>query len=357
MTTKQIVRILNDRIERGDYDLDGFPAERQLSQELYTSRMTLRKAIDLLIDDGMLSRLSNGRIEVGRRDSAGKKRGQIALIAHTMEPGNDNQLFFEWNQAIQAKLEGEHAVVRTELVRHFNEPVLHSLLARMDGVFLLPGDQTVDTDTQSIIAESERLVVLDQDWSSLGIPSIVRFPARFLRGLWDHLYDLGHRRILLFNTQPESAQIRSYLDEWNLWCRMHRVDGTLVNEPVQEFGQIIGDSFDLMTERVESGRMTETAVCTTTNNAAIGVVRALWSRGIAVGRDVSVCTVHSPLAKYVVPTLTSLRSTSLDPFLRACFDWFMSGGNIEEWSSSLLMEPAAFKLYVGESSGPAPHLA
>ena len=352
MNTKQLVRILSDRIEHGDYDVDGFPAERQLAEELYTSRMTLRKAIDALIEDGIVARLPNGRISIDHGSSQREKRGQVALIAHTMEPGNDNQLFFEWNQTIQARIDSENGVVRTELVRHFNEPVLHTLLARMDGVFLLPGDQTVDTDTQAIIAESERLVVLDQDWSYLGIPSIVRFPARFLRGLWDHLYENGHRRILLFNTQPESPQIRSYLEEWNLWCRMHRVHGSLINEPVQEFGHIIRDSHRLMTERVQSGALRETAICTTTNNAAIGVVRALYSCGMTVGEDVSVCTVHAPLAKYSVPTVTSLQNAQLDPFIRACFDWFMSGGNVEQWSSSLLMEPAEFRLFVGESTGP-----
>jgi hypothetical protein len=353
MTTEQIVRILRSRIEHGDYDVDGFPAERHLAEELTTSRMTLRKAIDVLVGEGLACRLPNGRVTVSECSAGPRERAQIALIAHTMEPGNDNQLFFEWNQAIQAHMEHESGVVRTELVRHFNEPVLHSLIARMDGVFLLPGDQTVDIDTQEIIAASERLVVLDQDWSHLGIPSIVRFPARFLRRLWDHLYELGHRRILLFNTQPISPQIKSYLDEWNLWCRMHRVDGTLINEPVREFGKIIGNSYRIMRESVESGRLSETAVCTTTNNAVIGVIRALHSAGMRVGDDVSVCTVHAPLGRYSVPSVTSLVRPNLDPYLRACIDWFVSGGSISEWSSSLLLEPASLELFEGESTGPA----
>jgi hypothetical protein len=352
MTTEQIVRVLTTRIEHGDYDVDGFPAERQLASELNTSRMTLRKAIERLVDIGLVCRLANGRLTVRDCSSSPTSRAQIALIAHTMEPGNDNQLFFEWNQAIQAHMESEHGVVRTELVRHFNEPVLHSLIARMDGVFLLPGDQTVDTDTQELIAASERLVVLDQDWSPLGIPSIVRFPARFLRQLWDHLYECGHRRILLFNTQPVSPQIQSYLDEWNLWCRMHRVDGTLINRPVREFGRIIRNSYRIMKERVDSGELRETAVCATTNNAVIGVIRALHSAGIRVGPDVSVCTVHSPLARYMVPSVTSLLNPELDPYLRACIDWFVSGGSISEWSSSLLLEPASLTLFDGETTAP-----
>ncbi|GAB6099937.1 phosphonate metabolism transcriptional regulator PhnF [Halanaerocella petrolearia] len=53
----QLENIIREKIEQGEYQSgDKIPSERKLSQQFDLSRMTIRKAIDNLVDEGLLHR-------------------------------------------------------------------------------------------------------------------------------------------------------------------------------------------------------------------------------------------------------------------------------------------------------------
>ena len=65
---QQLQRVLRDAIGRGIYGpAEALPAERQLASELDISRITVRKAIDGLVEDGLLARRAGSGTFVNNR--------------------------------------------------------------------------------------------------------------------------------------------------------------------------------------------------------------------------------------------------------------------------------------------------
>ena len=58
---------LSHRILAGDYHFQPVPAERELALEVGVSHLTARKAIQKLLNEGLLCRMENGRLAVPRR--------------------------------------------------------------------------------------------------------------------------------------------------------------------------------------------------------------------------------------------------------------------------------------------------
>ena len=75
-----ICKLMEKRIQHGDYITKDFPAEERLAAEMGVSRMTARRAVLQLLNRGVLIRKPNGRVSVNRERSQGTPRLQIALL-------------------------------------------------------------------------------------------------------------------------------------------------------------------------------------------------------------------------------------------------------------------------------------
>ena len=89
-------------------------------------------------------------------------------------------------------------------------------------------------------------------------------------------------------------------------------------------------------------------------------MRACYEAGLAVGRDVAVCTINNePTGWYFCPSLTGLEAPDFEPLLEPCFRWFAAGSEGDEsvdadqgWEGDLLIEPEDIPLFIGESTDP-----
>ena len=60
----QITELFKRRLERGDYSFTSLPGAQKRAAETGVSYLTARQAIQTLIDDGVLKRLENGRMDI-----------------------------------------------------------------------------------------------------------------------------------------------------------------------------------------------------------------------------------------------------------------------------------------------------
>jgi DNA-binding LacI/PurR family transcriptional regulator len=339
--------VLERRIRSGNYLLATIPAERQLADEIGVSRMTARKAVQALVDDGLLARDGNGRIVVG--DSARPGLTVGFLVPSLGSPDVD-----AWRRAMAATAASFAAAVHPIVYLHWDDPVIAQALAACDAVFLYPSAEPIPAHvTARLRGAGKPVVALEQDLTAFGIPSVRVFPAGFVHRLLDVLADLGHRACDCFSVQTPGVVIESRIAQWNLWRAHRRFAGRLLGRPIQPYASPLAQARAEMGRVIDAGEPLATSLFCTTAPAAIGAVRALHDRGRRVGRDVSVCVFNDEeLAQYTVPSLTCVRRPDVGPYLSVCFEWMRRGG--QDWIGPLLLEPEQVDLFRGESTGEAP---
>jgi len=345
---KSIIELLEIRIRRGDYAVAELPAEGKLAKDIGVARLTARKAVNHLVDKGVLFRLPNGRATIRRKSRLSGIPLQLAFLAPTYVNSNDTNLC-----RIAAKKAASAAGANLRSVEYvsWDDPSIESALRGFDGVFFKPWTEfTPQWIIESIKKSPASVFVLDQDLSEHGVRSLCPFPPVFLQRLLDHLAGLGHKRIDCFNVQPIESVIAKRIEQWNIWKAAHGMSGELWS---MESDSPLKASYDSMLRLLDSAPLSATAFLCTTGPCAIGAMRALHERRISIAKDVSICAVNDEgLGRYVVPTLTALEMPDLVPFMSICIQWMARGE--KKWVGPLRMQPEEIPMFIGESTGPAP---
>jgi DNA-binding LacI/PurR family transcriptional regulator len=194
-----------------------------------------------------------------------------------------------------------------------------------------------------------RLIVLDQDETAGGLPSVVLFPPAEEVRLLEHLADHGHKRIDCINTQSRDGVIQDRIETWRQFIDRNGLSGQLRSQPIFE---PIEGAYRLVKDLLHEGRPLGTAQFCTTGPAAIGAMRALHEAKLEIGQDVSVCAVNDEgLGRYLLKSLTALESPPRALYLRQAVQWMFGDA---DWEGPLLVQPRQVHLFVGESTGPAP---
>lgn len=130
--------------------------------------------------------------------------------------------------------EKQGGIVRPILYMHWEDPIVQDSLEAFDGVFIIPIPEPLPPPVETRLRTAKRLVVLDQDFSHLGIPSVRLSPPVFVQRLLDHLEKLGHRRIDCLNLHPENPEanpVYQRVEQWKIWKAAHGSEGQLINVP------------------------------------------------------------------------------------------------------------------------------
>ncbi len=338
---------LSRRIKSGDYHLHGLPAERRLATQVGVSYMTARKAVQVLLDDGLLCRLPNGRLVVRGHSEDGPSQKQVALLAPAWESNEANHWDINLTQ-LRKQLDFSSRIVH---YGHWDDPVIADTIRQFDATLFLAPDQTPADFTAELVKLDQPLVILNRDWSGFGLHSLRMFPPRMIQKLLDHLAALGHSRIDCFNVQPCGQVIDEWIGHWQLWGAKHQIPGELINEPVKPFTDTLVAAYSVISQRIRQGKLNCTAMLCLTETAAIGATRALLDHGIRPGHDIALCTTGSLRCEYLSPSLTTLEQPDPKPYLAACLEQALKpqpGG----WQAPMLIEPQDLKVVVRESTVP-----
>jgi len=341
---KRVAQLIKKRILHGDYSIKSIPSERQLARELDVNFMTVRRGLQLLVEDGLIER-RRGRMQV-KNDGAGSRRiVRIALLVPILASSRVDEL----RVAAEMAAESRGVSVRTVIYVHWDDPVLLDAVQGFDGAFIVPPAEPVSPEVLKVVRNASlRVVVLDQNLSSFGLPSILQFPVNCGQAVLDHLASLGRSRIACFNTQPEDTPVMERIDLWRYWMAAHGFRGKLYNRPVKS-GQVTSTAaLRYMKEILDEGLDADAVFCITAA-AAVGVLRALADFRRKVGPEFPVAAFSGEgIAELLNPTLTCLRSPDIGPYLNYCLDWMLAGD--EPWEGPLVMAPSEIPLSVGEST-------
>lgn len=349
MKRSHVVNLVEKRIRQGDYALTHLPGERKLAAEAGVSYMTARKAVQTLVERGVLIRLPNGRIEINRSaPDATVPTLQMAFLA----PAFNAPSFQQYRVLVERAAAQREAICRPVDFVHWDDPVVLETLSGFDGVFLASSTEPMPEHLLRRLQERTTPVIgLDFDATDWGIPSIQFFPPKSIWKLLDHLYDLGHRQVDCLNTQASNPEIARRIDEWRRWCAERGVVGDLVDEPVAPYEHPTPQGYRAASRLLDAG-WRGAWVCTTLGTA-VGANRACFERQIQVGREISMCAINGAgLSPWQCPSLTSLELPDIQPLLLKCIDWIARGGKPSQWRRPLCLQPDEVNLFIGESTGP-----
>jgi DNA-binding LacI/PurR family transcriptional regulator len=231
---------------------------------------------------------------------------------------------------------------------HWDERTVVEAVDQAKGTFIIPYGPEIPNRLLEPF-QSNKVVILDGDFTGDGLPSIRLFSDACIERVMDHLYHLGHRHVDCINTQNRNPEIDRRIEIWERWRRRRGIKGELRDDPAPLFTDPTIVAYRLMSRIADKKQSKATAFIGTTCPAAIGAMRACWERDIEVGKDVSICTVNiEPPAEFFCPSITGLNTPDLSEVLGDCFDWFASRMS---WRGPKLLEPRESILFEGESTG------
>jgi DNA-binding LacI/PurR family transcriptional regulator len=352
-----VVKYLKVRIFNGDYQLRSIPSERQLAIETGVSYMTARKAVQALITEGLLVRDSSGMPMVnhgsGNDDDDPRPSLPIAFLVPTF-----NSYVVEWWQfVIQEAARRFSRKIRVVHYTHWDDVMLAQSLESFQGIFLLPISGEIPETAIERLRKAKRLVVVDEDLSNFGLPSIRMFPPSAVQLLLNHLESMGHQHIACLNIQQHSPVILQRIEQWQLWMNIHGLEGPLLDlsslpnvPPHQEVIRWrFAHAYQIVKQWLEGDRQQVTALFCTTIIATIGAMRAINDHGLRVGEDVALCAANEEgFAPYLVPSITALETADVYPFLTVSLKWLT--GISQHWRGPLLLQPTTPPLFIGEST-------
>jgi len=179
-----------------------------------------RKAVQVLLDEGLLYRLAERGVWRFGSDPADRKMDpQIVLLAPAVGIKRDVPLQIGLTQ-VCARF---NCSLRTVHYAHWDDPLLLNSLERFDGAFFMP------------VPESCPPIFCQSFWRS----KANRCPGRDCRSntacrpmsctrrcsvqkLLDHLAGLGHRKIDCFNVQPMDSTLETRIQQWNVGAQRGR---------------------------------------------------------------------------------------------------------------------------------------
>lgn len=343
---QNVMSVIERRIRQGDYVLSPIPGERKIAEETGVSHMTARKAVRGLLDRKVLIRRPNGSLDInpGYQTDAGSSH---LLLLY---PAFASTYLIHLRQVVSQAAEQYGMSMRPVQYVHWDDPVVTSAVTNPAGLIIIPSSDDVPEHLLSALRTS-KTVALDLDLSEQGVPSIRLFPDQHILKVFDHLYELGHRRIDCVSTQYHNPEIERRIRLWREWLVRRGIGGELLERPTQSYGDTTRAAYEIMRERLDNGSLAATAFVGTTFPASVGAMRACWERGLTIGKDVSICAINVEApSQFMTPSITGLETPNLTKLLRQCFDWFAEG---QEWTGPKRLEPRRAEFIEGESAGRA----
>ena len=336
---KDLLSILKKRIAAGAYRFSGLPAERELADEIGVARMTARKVLQLLVDEGIAIRLSTGRLEFS--EELPQKKQVMILIPDIASKGIKN-----W--VVQCEQASKDLNVHLTPVYYYDysDITLTETLQKADGAFFIPRAEGVPHWIIRNLSRHPKVICLENDFSENGLPSIHLFKPSSLHQLFQHLLDLGHERIDCFNNQGHSEAIQQRLDSWKEWIQDHKLKGELLDVFADEH-----HSLDWEMSNIKSFLSKEhpKAIVCTSLTMATQTLRACKDLDINVGSDLHMVLMDGEgESSHLTPSITSLERPDCSRYLRKCFQWFLKED--EPWSGPLSLDILDVQMMIGETT-------
>lgn len=317
--------------------VDKLPGERTLAKELGVSYMTLRKAIDNLVAEGLLYKIpTKGTFVV----SSGKQRGspRHLTVGYFLDSSITSGISSPYYSLIFNALEKEASRQGYSLIyfSDTSEEHLRASLDKLDGVIAtcFPRNENIIQD----IKDTKPVVVIDNASADKSIPSVIIDNFNADVQSVDYVCSLGHKRIGFMCGLIDSDVGKNRFAGYQKGLHKNDIsfDPALVYKGDYSFKSgIYGAEYYLGLDN------RPTAIICANDSMALGAMRKLHHEGFVVPKDMSVIGFDDiDVASQIVPALTTV-AAPIEAIAHRSFGILLDLINGKEPESQHIALPAA----------------
>ncbi|MBN2658967.1 MAG: GntR family transcriptional regulator [Spirochaetales bacterium] len=292
---EQLADVLRSKIKTGEIkENEKIEPEVDIADKLKVSRGTVRQALDILVNEGLLKRIQGKGTFVTKAYTSKTSQLIGVLVPYLQDPfvldiirGIESHLHQNGYGMLLGHSEGDPAIEESQLKRMRDEQVL--------GIILFPIDESNNTvHITEIIPENLPVVVLDRKLSTIKSDFV---GANNHQGAFDivsYLLGKGHKRICCVTTKsrPSSVneRIKGYEDAMKNSGLFPLVAIEVEHKPGQEtqsIPQYEDEELEII-RRIMSMDDHPTAIFCINDFLAIGVIQFLKKNGYEIPDDVAV---------------------------------------------------------------------
>ncbi len=338
---RQMVELLEQRINNGEYPEGKLPAVRQLAEDIGVSYLTARKAVNELKVNGIITHnASNRKIVIGK---AVTKRPLVGVITPFWH-------FSEWMRSIRNVTSELGGQVRFIAYASDTDPAItEALSAGFDVIFVvLPVGRRNSRLLGRLRKLGRKVIILFHDMTRFGLRSFVGSDPGSIRLIMQKLADCGCRRIDAIGSGISSdTESSARVDAWRVFLNRHGLSGEFHDPGILPFEHPEGKIRKLVLNLIDTGNLPEAVFCLTPAGAQ-GLYRACYERNIRIGKDISVFSFgEQETAKFMAPALATIANTGkLDNVMRELLSQYLPGAGPDD---RLLFQLTEFEVFEGES--------
>jgi DNA-binding LacI/PurR family transcriptional regulator len=312
---QQFAEVIREAIRSGKYKPGEYiPPERQLSKEFNLNRLTVRKGIALLIDEGLLQPLrGRGTFIIGapqRKDKPENKSIAYVFIKDFKFPLSKNPYYTEILEGAEAEAFKKNYSFYLYSVDYdeteLNKVVRKIVREKVSGVVMVGRlDKKIESVITSIYKKDIPLVLIDKALPYYNISSIVSDNVKGAYEAVNYLISLGHKDIAFIGASANKEVMQQRLKGFN--DALAEADMKFDKKFLVESDLHIHGGYTAMQKLLNLTKR-PTAVFAINDEAAIGAIRAINEKGLSVPEDVSLVGFDDiEWAAYATPPLTTVK--------------------------------------------------
>ncbi len=318
----QIIETLEQRFLAGDYKAgDQFPTEHQLSIEFKVSRGTVRKALRLLENQGVLLRVAGKGTFVSSAEALQTKQNETANLIGVAIPHRNDQLSANILAGVERIIRKEgYGLVYTNLENQIDvekEQLLRLKVQHITGVILFPLAVPNEARLLCDLIGQTPVVLVDRELPEF-CGSVVM--ADHFGGAYTavkHLLSLGHRKIVAVTHPSRATSVSERLRGYE---QAMRDAGLLpfLPIPILDEGKNPPGALPVYTpgemkwvDHMLSIPDRPTAAFCVNDNVAVGVMRLALSKGLRIPEDLALVGFDNSQFTQLTPVpLTSIEQNA-----------------------------------------------
>lgn len=308
-------RILNGSLPAGAR----LPTELEIAQQYNISRGTVRQAMSVLVQEGLLERLP-GRGTFVRQlppSSAPAPRfaeKRIGLVLHYADGPLDLDIMIGVENAAKSRGYQVSFTYAEESLAQQDRDIARLRADRVAGMIIFPvSDFTYDESILRLQADKVPFVLVDRYFPDLDTDYVVADNLGGGYRVTEHLLILGHRRIGFVYSPKGSLLTTSVRDRWMGYRKALQEYGCPYDETLvcqqPGVGAASGDSYSELLSRDDR----PSAVFAVNDSVAVDILRMAQQRGLRVPEDLALVGFDDlNYSAHLSPPLTTVAQPRLD---------------------------------------------
>ena len=283
--------------------VDKLPGERTLAKELGFSYMTIRKAIDNLVAEGVLYKVPTKGTFVADKKKSKESTHTIGFYLDSSITGGLSSPYYSMIFNALEHYADKHGYLLTYF-SEANDEKLEKNVAKMDGVIAtcFPRVEHVIQKIKDIVP----VVVIDNSSSDKTIPSVIIDNFNAVRNSVDYLVNLGHRRIAFMTGLEDSDVGKDRRAGYEAGLIKNNI---AIDDQLEYRGNFTFKSGLHGTAYFLSLPEAPTAILCANDSMALGTLRKLVGEGIKVPEQMSVMGFDDiEVAEQIIPSLTTIKA-------------------------------------------------